>query len=189
MAALPLSSGPTPVLPRMPANEANADQDPDSAKHSCNSIDRRHDCGWRTASGNMGKDEGDTALGSHVAPPRCAMCNIEPPAQPRRSSGVRRRIQIAIWRRRAALAATRLDSHAPELHSGKLRLQKILDPQKKISRFRVAIIPNRIKATLQNTVVLCVYICLMSPICPMETAPFPQELNRSTKSRKNYNEH
>jgi hypothetical protein len=77
----------------MPANEANADQDPDSAKHSCNLIDRRHDCGWRTAFGNMGKDEGDTALGSHAG----------------------------------------LDSHALELRSGKLRLQKILGSQKKIA--------------------------------------------------------
>jgi hypothetical protein len=59
--------------------------------------------GWRTAFGNMGKDEGDTVLGSHAG----------------------------------------LDSHALQLHSAKLRLQKILGSPKKISRFRVAIIPNR----------------------------------------------
>jgi hypothetical protein len=59
--------------------------------------------GWRTAFGNMGKDEGDTVLGFYAG----------------------------------------LDSHALELYFGKLRLQKIRGSPKKISRFRVAIIPNR----------------------------------------------
>jgi hypothetical protein len=147
-------------FPRMPANEANADQHPDSAKHSCNSINRGHDCGWQTVSGNMYKDEGNAAWGSHVGPPRCAVvqhrvgsAHLKPwqmtfrsrtscaTAPDLRSSGARSNCNFASssCACRDAIRCDRdlLPNCTPESSDCKgIQLAKI-------SRFRVAIIPNR----------------------------------------------
>jgi len=142
MGLLPLSAGPAPVCSPDAANEANADQDPGSAKHSSNSIDRRHDCDWRTAFGSMGKDEGDTGLGfprrTRQPRPAIALCKAQ---TPKRYSA-----------RKKNFAIQGCNYSKPKL---KQHIQ--------IKLYYVLHLPH---------------ICLMSPICPMDTAPFPQEPSR-----------